>query len=194
MPIANFFIVRILDYIRRETEHDEDDMDMMRYSLQAILWELEKTVYLAILFVSLGLGWHFLMVMVVLLTVRPDAGGFHSSTVWGCFCWTLLGFSLAIVVLPWLLPINSLFILLVGGFSLAITYIAAPLRSKQMERIAKKDKDKQKKITVTLVTFIWFLVLFRLQEHFLAPTVLWAIFLQNFQLWIEWLKRQRELV
>lgn len=194
MPIANFFIVRILDYIRKETDHNEDDIDMMRYSLQAILWELEKTIYLAILFISFGYGWHFLIAMFVLLTVRPDAGGFHSSTVWGCFFWTLLGFSLAIIILPWFLPINHLSIALVGGFSLATTYTAAPLRSKQMERIVKKDKDQKKKITVTLVTLIWFLVLFRFQGHFLAPTVLWAIFLQNFQLLIEWLKRRKERV
>jgi len=37
-----FFIPRLLDYLRRETEYDEDDIDMMRYSLEAILWEIEK--------------------------------------------------------------------------------------------------------------------------------------------------------
>jgi len=193
MPISNFFIIRILGRIRRETDHDEDDIDMMRFSLQAVLWELEKTAYLAVVFIVLGYGWNFLIALVVLLTVRPNAGGFHSSTVWGCFFWTLLGFALAIIVLPRILSINALSIAFVGGFSLATTYVASPLRSKQMERIAKKDKDKQKKITVTLMTFVWFLMLFRFQEYFLAPTVLWVLFLQNFQLLIEWLKRKNEL-
>ena len=190
MPIANFFIVKILNTIRTETNYDEDDIDMMRYSLQAILWELEKTVYMLLIFIGLSHQWHFLAAMLAIMTIRPNAGGFHSSTAWGCFWWTLFGFNLAIFALPHI-PLNNLTVLLVGLFSVAITFIATPIRTLQKEKIADKSKDKQKKITTTIVTIIWFIVLFLNQDYFLTPTVMWIIFLQNFQLLIEYLKRKK---
>lgn len=189
MPIADFFIVRILNSIRVETDYDEDDIDMMRYSLQAILWEIEKTVYMVIIFTLLGHHWPFFAAMFAVMTIRPNAGGFHSSTVWGCFGWTMLGFSLAIFVLPHI-PLNDLTVLLVALFSLVTTFIATPVRSLQKERIADKSKDGQKKFKATAVTVIWFVVLFLNQTNFLAPAVLWIIFLQNLQLLIEYVKRK----
>jgi len=187
MPIANFFIPRLLDYFRRETEYGEDDIDMMRYSLQAILWEVEKTIYLLLLFLALGFHWHFLACLVAIMTIRPSAGGFHASTPWQCFFWTLLGFVLAFFILP-LIPFLSITVVLVGIFSIIVTFTATPVRSKQIERIADTSKDKEKKYKATIITIIWFLLIFTKQDFFLTPFVMWIIFLQNIQLLIEYLR------
>ena len=187
MPIANFFIVRILNHIRKETEHNEDEIDMMRFSLQAILWEIEKTIYLFLIFLALGFHWHFLACLVAIMTIRPTAGGFHSSTVWGCFFWTLLGFVLAFFVLP-LIPFKNITVALIGLYSIITTFIATPVRSKQMDQIADKSKDKQKKYKATIITIIWFIVIFFNQNFFLTQFVMWIIFLQNVQLFIEYLR------
>jgi len=192
MPIANFFIIRILNHIRKETEYDEDDIDMMRYSLQAILWEIEKTIYLFLLFLALGFHWQFLACLVAIMTIRPTAGGFHSSTVWGCFFWTLLGFLLAFFVLP-LMPFNDITVILVGLASIITTFIATPVRSKQMDKIADKSKDKQKKYKATIITILWFIVIFFKQDFFLTPFVMWIIFLQNVQLMIEFVREKLDI-
>ena len=189
MPIADFFIIRILNHIRKETEYDEDDIDMMRYSLQAILWEIEKTIYLFLLFLALGFQWHFLACLVAIMTIRPNAGGFHSSSVWGCFFWTLLGFVLALFVLP-LIPFSNITIILVSIFSILITFIATPVRSKQMERIADTSKDKNKKYKATIITIAWFVLIFTQQDFFLIESVMWIIFLQNVQLIIEYTRKE----
>jgi len=187
MPIANYFIVRILNRIRRETEYDEDDIDVMRYTLEAILWEVEKTIYLFLIFLALGAHWQFLAAIVAVMTIRPTAGGFHSSTALGCFLWTLFGLSLAIFVLP-LIPLENITIILVGIFSLAVTFIATPVRSKQKEEIADKSKDKQKKYRATIITIAWFILLFVSQDFFLTAVAMWVIFLQNVQLIIEYVR------
>ncbi|MCL1990809.1 MAG: accessory gene regulator B family protein [Defluviitaleaceae bacterium] len=195
MPIANFFIVRILNYIRVETDYDEDDVDMMRYSLQAILWEIEKTLYLLLLFIALGYQWHFFATLFALITIRPTAGGFHSSTVWGCFAWTLLGFVLAFFVLP-LIPFNQLTIGIVALFSIVVTFIGTPVRSKQMEKIADPSKDTQKKYKATLITTIWFMLIFfvpAVQNLFVIEAVMWIIFLQSLQLIIEYGRREMDI-
>jgi len=160
---------------------------MMRYSLQAILWEIEKIIYLFLIFLALGFHWQFLACLVAIMTIRPTAGGFHSSTVWGCFFWTLLGFLLAFFILP-LIPFNGVTVAFVGIASIIMTFIATPVRSKQMDRIADKSKDKQKKYKATIITIIWFVVIFFKQGFFLTQFVMWIIFLQNIQLLIEYLR------
>ena len=190
MPIANFFIVRILNHIRTETEYDDDDIDMMRYSLQAILWEVEKTLYLLVLFIIIGYQWHFLVALLAIITIRPTAGGFHSSTVWGCFFWTLLGFVLAFFVLPFI-PLTNITIVIAGIFSIAVTFIATPVRSKQMEKIADPSKDTQKKYKATIITIIWFILIFTNQAFFATEVVMWIIFLQNVQLIIEYVRKEK---
>ena len=191
MPIANFFIQKILKAYRALNHYDEDDIDLIRYSLEGLLGEIEKFVYMTVIFISLGYGWHFFACSVAVLSIRPLAGGFHAKTAWRCFWWTISGFALAILVLP-LVPITSTIILLIAVFSVVATYIASPFRSDQIERIAKKDKDKLRKNTVTILTVIWFVVLFVHQDHFLATSTIWIIFLQNLQLIISWIKRKTQ--
>ena len=106
MPIANFLIPHILHKLQKETGYSDDDIDDMRCSLRAILWELEKTVYFIVIFLLLGLGWQLLGSMVAVLTIRPLSGGFHSDSAWRCFWWTLLGFVLAVIALS--MPKHSL--------------------------------------------------------------------------------------
>jgi len=189
MPIANFLIKKILKAHRDLNHYNEDEIDMMRYSLEVLLWETEKFVYMVIIFALLGYWWQFLACVVVVMTIRPMAGGYHARTAWRCFWWTLFGFVLAILVLP-LITLNSTYIVLIGVFSLVVTCIAAPLRSEQMERIANKDKDWLKKTIAAIVTVIWFVVLFVYQEHFLAASAIWIIFLQNVQLIIPWVSKK----
>lgn len=190
MPISNFFIVRILNYIRKETDRSEDDIDTIRFSLEAILWELEKIIYMFLVFLIFGLHWHFLATLIVLMSIRPFTGGFHSSTQWGCLFWTLSGFAVAFFVLPPIIPISDITVILVGLFSVVATLIAAPVRSLQMEEIADKSKDKHKKYQAVIITIFWFVIIFVSQSYFLAVAAMWVIFLQNLQLLIEYYRRK----
>jgi len=62
-----------------------------------------------------------------------------------------------------------------------------------MERVVNRDKDKLKKTIAIIVTSIWFVLIFIHQEHVLAATAVWAIFLQNLQLIITWVRRKKIL-
>ena len=189
MPIANFLISKILNYIRQETQHNEDDIDTMRFSLESILWEIEKIIYIFVIFLIFGLHWHFLAALLVLTSIRSFAGGFHASTQWRCFFWTLLGFVLAFFVLP-LIPPSDVVVVLASLFAVGVTFIAAPLRSLQMEEIADKSKDKHKKYIAVIITIFWFVIIFLNQSYFLAIVAMWVIFLQNLQLLIEYYRRK----
>jgi len=192
MPISNYYIKKILNYYRKETEYAHNEIDQMRYSLQTILWEIEKTIYLFLISLVLGFPLHFLLCALAIWTIRPLAGGFHASTPWRCFLFTLFGFILTFFATP-LMPFNHITMMLVGSYSVLITVVATPIRSKQMESVASKSKDKQKKYRVTLITVVWFVCIFTKQGFFLAPFIMWIIFLQNVQLLIEYLRIKLQL-
>ena len=189
MPISNFFIPRILNWFQQGTDYSDDDIDDMRYVLRAFLWELEKTLYFTIIFLLLGLGWHIAVAMFAVLTIRPLSGGFHSDSPWRCFWWTLLGFVLAIIVFP-IIPMSILVFTLVAIFSIVIIFIGSPIHIEELESFVDKSKNQSKKIKATLITIIWFLILFFKLNHVLAPAVMWIIFLQAFQLGFEYLRRK----
>lgn len=189
MPVSNFFISRILNRIRLLNQYDEDDIDMMRYSLEAILWEVEKVIIMFLLFTLMGCADYFMITLVVLISIRSVAGGYHSQTAFRCLLVTLMGFFLAIVVLPFI-HLNTLGIVALTGFCLWVSMLAAPMRTKEKEAIHNKDKDMHKKIYVLVITSIWIVSVFIKMPTYAFP-VLWIIVLQNAQLLFEYMKRKK---
>ena len=189
MPISNFFIVKILNTVRSLGSYNEDEIDMIRYSLQAILWELEKTVILLLLFTLMGHPDYFLITLITLLSIRVNVGGYHAQTSLGCFIYTFLMFFMSIMVLP-LISLNNIGIISISVFSLFVTILAAPICSPEKEAIQGKEKDFNKKLISLFITFIWLVLVYIFKSHTYAPPVLWMIFLQNAQLLLEYVKRR----
>ena len=193
MPISNYFIVKILNRIRLLSIYEEDDIDMMRYSLQAILWEIEKALFLFLLFALMGRYDYFLITLVTLLSIRVNAGGYHAKTSLGCFIFSFLMFFISIMVLP-MLSLNSIGIIAISIFSLSVTIVAAPICSPEKQAIQGKEKDLNKKITSLAITLVWLALVYIFKEHTYAQPVLWMIFLQNAQLLLEYVRRRDEHV
>jgi accessory gene regulator B len=183
MPISNILIYRILlKNIRDLNHYDEDDLDMIRYGLEAILWEIEKFIYLIIIFSFMGQGIPFLIILAILMSAKPFTGGLHVDSVWGCFFLTWLTFILALIILPYIVTINNNIIIITGIFSVTTTWLIAPVRTLKKERIAKKEKDPMYRILGTIITATWFIIFFFYQEHRLAAPSLWLLFIQNIQM------------
>ncbi len=188
MPISNLIIPNILNRIRSLNRYDEDDIDMMRYSLQAFLWETEKIIVLFIAFTLMGQRNAFLLTLLALMTIRVNAGGYHAKSTLGCLVYTFFLFFFAIVILP-LIPLNTAVLCSVIGFSLLVTSCIAPICSEERQSLIKTKKSTGKilALTVSLGWLTW-ICLFR--ENIYASPVLWMIFLQNAQLLFEYLRRK----
>lgn len=187
MFISNLLIPGILQRIRSLNLYSEDDIDMMRYSLQAFLWETEKIIILLLVFALVGYQDFFLVTLAALITIRVNAGGYHSDTPVKCLLITFFIFFLAIIVLPQI-PLNNLGVLMVAGFSLLATLMAAPVVSLERRAIIK-TKTSTSKIISFVITVIWLaLAIFMFQTY--SHPVLWIIFLQNVQLLMEYFRRK----
>jgi len=191
MPISNFFVRLLLKQARATKDYDEDTIDMFRYGMQAVFWEIEKLAYFFVIFWFLGYHTHFLVATLVIFTIRFFAGGVHVESVWLCFSLTLLSYIGTFFVLPNLIPFNGMSIFIIALFSIMMTFIATPVRSAKREKIEKKVYDKPKKWLATIFTLIWFIVVWMNQAHIFAPVVMWTIFLQNVQMFIGYWKKRR---
>jgi len=189
VPVSNFLIKKLLNQIRLLNRYDEDDIDMMRYSLQSILWEFEKVIIIFFVFFLFGYQNYFLLTLIVLMSVRVFAGGYHSKTSLSCLLITFSGFFLAIIVLP-RIPLGNLAIIALSIFSLFVTLLAAPIRSIEKEAIQSKDKDMQKKMTAFIITSAWLVLIFFNKANTYAYPALWILALQNAQLLFEYFRRK----
>ena len=188
MPISNLIIPSILKKIRALNLYSEDDVDMMRNSLQAILWETEKMIILFIIFTLMGQYDYFLVTLAVLVSIRVNAGGYHSGTALNCLIFTFIMFYLSIIILPQF-PLNTIGIWLISVFSLFATLLAAPVKSSERKDIIK-TKDSTSKILSLVITLFWLTLVYIFQDHSYTDSVLWIIFLQNVQLLFEYFRRR----
>jgi len=190
MPLTGLFIFMLTRNLRRSENISEDELEVVEYYYMARLGEIEKFIWITIIFTFISSSYLpiFFATALALLSIRIPSGGFHSSSTWGCFAWTLSGFLLTILILP-SLSVNIFAILIIAAFSIIICYIASPIRSAEREAFIDKSKDKKLKYFATIMTILWFIVIFTLNNPF-TTTIMWIIFLQNVQLLIEYYKRK----
>ena len=189
MLVSNFFIKRILNRIRLLNQYDEDDIDMIRYSLEAILWEIEKTLILLAAFALMGYLDYFLITCLVGIPIRMIAGGYHNQTAIGCLIITFTGFFAAIIMMP-RLPVSIGLICVMAFFSLMVTLVAAPIYPLERASLINKENDGKKKVLALVVTALWLSLIFIYPNHPYAYPALGIIVLQNVQLLVEYLKRR----
>jgi len=187
MPVSNLFIKNILNRIRLLNRYEEEDIDMIRYSLEAILWEVEKIIILVLVFALMGYLDYFLFTCLVVIPIRILAGGYHSQTAIGCLSITFIGFFLAIIVMP-KLPLTSGWIIALAVFSLSVTLIAAPMYPLERAALIKTDNNGKKKVLALVITALWLIFIYH--GHPYAYPALAIIVLQNVQLLFEYLKRR----
>lgn len=189
MPISDFFIPKILNKIRMLNTYSEEDIDMIRYSLQAILWETEKFLIIGIVFALLHKLDYFLITLVILLSIRIHAGGYHSNSSLGCLFWTFLVFAFSIIILP-LIKINTIGMYIILAFCLLATLFIAPLYHVQREFLLKK-KAKKGKVISCIATLFWIIIILLFKDNKYIMPVVWIIFVQNMQLIFEYIRRKK---
>ena len=193
MPIIGVSLHCFLNHLRKKGDYTEDELEVIEYYYLARLGDVEKFLWISVIFafISIQALPILLVTSVLVLSVRQLSGGFHSRSTWGCFAWTLLAFLLAIFVLP-LLEINGVGVTVISVFSVSTAYRCSPIRSADREPYIDKRQDKKLKYMATTLTALWLAPAFFYPNHVLIAPVMWAVFLQNVQLLIEYYKRKHD--
>lgn len=173
-------------------EFSDAKVDTMRYVARCMVGEVEKFIIMLAIFWLFSYQNHYLIASLVLLTVRPTAGGFHSNSALGCLLWTMSGFALSILAFPKLIPLNTITLFIVAMFCIIVNVMIAPLMSKQHEKRLDVTKNKRKKIILVLIHLLWFSLVFLASDYGVAPGIMWILFFQSCQLLVEYVRRDFE--
>lgn len=166
-------------YLRSCDLLSEFDRERIEYSMKMLLNETEKIGILTILFWLAGKLNIFILAFIVLMSLRIFVGGMHFSTRARCFLFTLLFFSL-IVVLSNIVFINRVIGLLICGLALLNIVLCAPLSSRHRILVLERGKDKLKKCAV-ITLLIWTVLSATLNEK-LSNVIVWTVTMQQFEI------------
>ena len=76
---------KILRFLEQSGRITEEDKDVYRYALQSV-WILGGNIVTSILIgILLGHPWYCLLLLLALIPLRSDAGGYHAPNVWQCY-------------------------------------------------------------------------------------------------------------
>ncbi|KLU74752.1 accessory gene regulator ArgB-like protein [Clostridium botulinum] len=183
--MLNKITLQITNYIRENSNiKNEDDLDRINYSLQAILGDLIKFIVLTIIFWGLGRLKYFLFSASILISLRIFMGGYHCRTFMRCLFTSLIIFLITSFIGPKIPILNQYTYYGLSIFSILITVIYAPFPN--IKRPIKNKKRRQILKLISIFSLIvWIsLLLFKLNTSSYLNCGFLTLLLQAIQIFI----------
>jgi accessory gene regulator B len=175
--------LKLTSYFCTEAYDNVKDRAKIQYGLNVILSEGFKIICLILLFNLIHRQNYFYFSLLVLLTTRLLAGGFHVKGALNCLLLTILLFAITSIMAPLMpqLPASSYTFL--GLVCLMIVLVRAPICT--VRRPIKDNKKKlQYKIIAALSVALWLIILLTLESAAYKNIGFTTIFIQTIQLLI----------
>ncbi len=180
---------RFLEYVKKNLGYSDYEIALLKYFFTAVFYDVSKFILLGIAFGFAGYFVEYLLASVVLVFFRISSGGLHFKTYWSCFLFSLVFFTLCIVILPEFSPSKTIqmIILLI---CLAIVNRIGPITSKYRKKpdvilIQKSKKD------CSIIIFSYCILTFVIPLNHYINTGFWVIILQTLQLVIAKIFKRR---
>lgn len=143
--IANW----LLNYLPAD-EHTEKEMLSAKFSLQVIISETIKTLFLFLFFTMIGQFDLFFIAWLILMMIRPLSGGLHFDSEWVCLAFSISAFGFSIISYYLFTSIEWIFLFLFA-VSIPIYCIIAPLQNPNRPRLTIAKKSTYKGLTLVVV-------------------------------------------
>lgn len=173
--------IQITSFICTEDYNNPKDRAKIQYGINILLSEGLKIITLILIFHIINYQNYFCFSLLILMTIRPFAGGVHIKGTLNCLLLTLLLFMLTSVAAPLIPRLNIVYYLSAIAISILIVLFRAPICS--IHRPIREDRKKlQYKIIAILSTAMWSFALLSLENPSYANCGFSTIILQNLQL------------
>jgi accessory gene regulator B len=173
--------VQLTAFICTEEHNNPKDRAKIQYGLNILLSEGFKIISLILIFLIINYENYFYFSLLILMTIRPFAGGVHIKGALNCLLLTILIFLFTSVIGTSTPKLHIAYYLSASILSLLILLVRAPICS--VQRPIKDSKKKlYYKITAILATLIWSIVLLCLKSPSYVNCGFSTILLQNIQL------------
>lgn len=175
--MKNFILDKCMNTIRNNKDFDEVKLSEIKYGLESLYLMFSKLIIIS--FISIILGIFKYMVIFILLynIVRMPSFGLHASKSWICLVFSTLTF-IGIPLLCLYLNINIIVRFIIGVFSVIGITIFSPADTKKRPIVSKKRRLVYK-ILSFLISLIYFVLTFIVQNNYVQNCLLFSLIVQN---------------
>lgn len=163
--MKQIIINKIISYFEKDMNLDENQREDMAYSIEAIGFEVLKSLIIFLIFIFLGKGHIFLPVFIFLIMIRMINGGFHLSSQMRCFLFSLTYLILIFYFSDFLSNLGvhlSNYSNLIFITTLIVDIFIAPV-SNSLRPKRSKSYEKRRRIIAFFNILGWYLITFRIK-------------------------------
>lgn len=178
----NTFIVnKVYNIFIHSLELSEVDAIKLRYMLEVIIGEVLKMIIIFVPFFLLDEVWSYVYCLTALFIIRPQTGGFHIKSFWGCLVFSSCFLTLSMLFIK-TIPLQQPLLSIICFFDLVILGCFAPIVPKQRPRYSEHKMFQSKLLSIMIVVIHF--GLYVLINHPYFTYAVWIITLQCLQLLI----------
>lgn len=171
------FIYKFVDDLGEYNNYSNEQIEQIKYTLKAIMFEVIKLSLTIIVFSILGYFKESLVTILVMSITKPFIGGYHEDTQVKCFIATLI-LVFFIVFLAQYSRLSFISCIILNLISIFSVYNKAPVIDDRMP-ITREDLIKRNRIigiSSILILAIASIILYKIT--WLAQIIVWTILVQ----------------
>ena len=138
---------RMISFMEKNGSISAEDEAIYRYALKST-WILGGNIVLsAVIGFAMGAPWYCLLLLLAIIPLRSDAGGYHASNIWCCYVLSCLGLMLVLMWVKAEIPYHTAVTVCLSAVSSVFIFRYAPLPAEnkplddcQKERIGKRAR------------------------------------------------------
>lgn len=167
-------------YLKDTYNYSDYDIQLFKYYIKCILFDLSKLIPLGIFFFAFGYALEYLVAVIVLFLIRTSTGGLHFKRYMSCLTFTAVFFITGIIILP-NMSINNCIMLISLLFCMIITNYIGPIVSCYRETPSRLLIRKSKRNS-SIIIFLYCILVFIIPNNHYITIGFWVIILQTLQL------------
>lgn len=171
------FIYKFVDDLGEYNNYSNEQIEQIKYTLKAIIFEVIKLSFTIIVFSILGYFKESFAIILLMSITKPFIGGYHEDTQVKCFIATLI-LVFFIIFLSQHSRLNLISIIILNLLSIFSIYNRAPVRDNRMPitRIDLIRRNRIIGISSILILAIVSIILYKI--IWLSQIIVWTILVQ----------------
>ena len=186
----NFFVGKLMNYAEANLEMSRFEAAKLRFMLEVIFLMVVDYIIIGTFFLLLGLFTEFVVITVVLMSLRTLAGGLHVKNYVLCFFITLAVYISAIMILPDISGTRGVLEALLA-VSILLNISFAPVSKRNSAHSPRSNLIFKLLSTAVIAAYAVFVLVARDNPY--VSMIVWLIFFQSLQLIVGKVAIRREL-
>lgn len=175
--MKKYLINKCIIFIKKYNNYNEEEIEKIKYGLEAIYLTFSKLIIISIIAYMLGIFKEMIVFTLIYNVLRAPSFGLHATKSWIC----LLSSTLLFIGIPYLcifltIPINIKSIVGIAG--IVFMFKNSPADTYKRPIVSKKRRNRFKFISTTLTITYAFICIY-IKSNFISNCILFSIILQN---------------